>query len=102
MRWRVVILMSVILGPMASPSKEPSPGCVPVAPTSALHAALESSLKQVRGWVADGDFDSAEQTAQGLAALAWLQGFQGSEGPWRQKTSALREACKGLSIALRR
>jgi len=76
-------------------------GYVPVAPASALHAALESSLKQVRNWLDEGDFASAEQTVQGLATLAWLHGFQGGDA-WRRKTSALRDACAGLSTAARR
>src|SRR5439155_3793618 len=85
----------------ADVAKAPAAGYVPVAPVSALHAALASNLKQVRGWLDDGDFASAEQTAQGLAALAWLHGFQGGEA-WRGKTATLRDACTGLSTALRR
>lgn len=75
-------------------------GYVPVAPVSALHAALESCLKQVGDWLKDGDFASAEQTAQGLEALAWLHDFQGGDAR-RRKASALRDACAGLINAVR-
>src|SRR5436305_8197789 len=84
------------------PVKASEAGYVPVAPVSALQAALESNLKQVRSWLDDGDFASAEQTAQGFAALVWLHGFQGGEGTWRRKTSALCDACAGLRGAARR
>ncbi|MBI1918090.1 MAG: hypothetical protein HYS12_25645 [Planctomycetes bacterium] len=96
------LLPSVPVSPAdADVPRAAAKGYAPVAPVSALHAALESNLKQVRSWLDDGDFDSAEQTAHGLAALAWLHGFQG-EDAWRRKTSALRDACAGLSTALRR
>jgi len=96
----------LLLGAPASPATpdrpKDSPGYVPVAPASALHAVLESNLKLVRGWVNDGDFASAEQAVQGLAALAWLHSFQGSDAAWRQKTAALRDGCATLSAAVQR
>jgi len=102
----VGLAICLLLGAPASPATADRPtdstGYVPVAPASALHTALESNLKQVRGWLDDGDFASAEQAVRGLAALAWLHGFQGSDAAWRQKTAALREACDALSAAVRR
>jgi|SRR5262245_27277771 len=102
----VGLAMGLLLGAPASPAttdrSTDSTGYVPVAPASALHTALESNLKQVRSWLDDGDFASAEQAVRGLAALAWVHGFQGSDAAWRQKTAALREACDALSAAVRR
>jgi hypothetical protein len=86
----------------AGARKDPAPGYSPVAPASVLHAALASNLKQARDWLDDGDFASAAQAAQGLAALAWLYGQQGSDARWREKTAALRDACAALIASARR
>ncbi len=79
-----------------------APPYSPVAPPSALQAALESNLKLARGWLDEADFISAAQAAQGLEALAWLYAHQGDELPWRERTAALRRACAGLVAVARR
>jgi hypothetical protein len=76
-------------------------GYSPITPPSALHTALRSELKIVQGWVNDRDFASADQTTQGLTALAQLYRAQGSEPAWREKTTALANLCSRLGSAAR-
>src|SRR5262249_20844743 len=113
--WRRGFLLAIALGLIAcllpsvpvSPAgtegpKAPSTGSRSLTPVSALHAGLTSNLKQVRSWLDDGDFVSAEQTAQGLTALAWLYRQQGSDDAWRRQTADLYDTCGGLTAAARR
>jgi hypothetical protein len=86
----------------ADASSESTTGYRPVTPPSTLHPALEANLKLARAWLDDGDFKSATQTAEGLMGLAWLYARQGEGTVWRQKTTALREACAALAATARK
>jgi hypothetical protein len=76
-------------------------GFSPVAPVTVLHAAQQANLKLVRDWLNDKDYASAAEAAQGLLALTQLYQYHSAEPAWRQKTTALREACSRLMAAAR-
>lgn len=104
--WAVLLVLAgaLLFAPRVSSDEAPgaAPAYAPVAPAKALHAALESNLKLVGGWLDEADFISAAQAAQGLDVLAWLYAHQGDEPRWRERTAALRQACAGLVAAARR
>ena len=68
----------------------------PVAPPAAVHAALKANLKLVNDWLSDQDFASAAETAGGLVVLANVYRCYGDQSAWREKATALREACDDL------
>lgn len=78
-----------------------SEGFSPVAPAAVLHAAQQANLKLVQDWLNDKDFASAAEAAQGLLALAQIYQYHSVQPEWRQKTTALREACSRLIAAAR-
>jgi hypothetical protein len=99
---RVVVLgLAAALVFVPRGHSDDAPAAAP-APASALQAALESNLKLARGWLDEADFISAAQAAQGLEVLAWLYAHHGGEARWRERTTALRQACAGLAVAARR
>lgn len=100
-RWRVVLGGLTVLGLVSSlRTAEPAGnGYSPVAPTAAIHAALKTNLKTVEDWLGDKDFASAQQSAQGLAALAQLYILHGDASSWRAKTTALAAAANRLTAA---
>ncbi len=94
-------IAGALLSCEAGQSAAPDP-YVPVAPPAALHAAVRSNLKLVRHWLGEKDFVSAAQSAKGLAAVAQLYGYQGSEPGWKKRIAALGEATGRLADAVRR
>ncbi len=84
----------------AYPVEPAEEGYLPVAPPSAVHAALQSSLKAVRDWLGGKDFVSAAQEVQGLKALVHLYAQQGSDPAWRDKTAALADVSSRLAAAI--
>src|SRR5262245_36964976 len=100
-RWRVVLGGLAMLGLVSSlRTAEPAGnGYSPVAPAVAIHAALKTNLKTVEDWLGDKDFASANQSAQGVAALAQLYLFQGDGPSWRGRTTALAAATNRLTAA---
>lgn len=68
----------------------------PVAPAAALHAALRANLKLANDWLNDQDFASAAETAEGLVVLANVYKCYSDQSAWREKATALREACEDL------
>jgi hypothetical protein len=86
----------------ASSGVEPaSDGYAPVSPASAIHAAVQSSLKLVQDWLADKDFLSATEASQELTAVAQLYAYQSARPDWRSRTAILRETCLRLTAATR-
>ena len=71
-------------------------GYSPVAPPSAVHAALKANLKLVNDWLSDEDFTSAAETAEGLIVLADVYRCYSEQLAWREKAVSLRDACEGL------
>src|SRR5262249_55226088 len=76
-------------------------GYAPVAPTPAVHAAVQSSLKTVQDWLDEKDYASAAQAAQGLKGMGRLYVYPGSDPAWRERASALAEAAARLGAAAR-
>jgi hypothetical protein len=88
--------------PLSSAVEQPQPPVYsPVAPADAVQFALASNLKLVQNWLDEKDFTSAVQSAQGLAVLAQLYGYQSVESSWRQRIAAFRETCSRLTAAAR-
>lgn len=68
----------------------------PVAPAAALHAAMKANLKLANDWLVDQDFTSAAEAAEGLVVLANVYKCYSDQSAWREKATALREACEDL------
>ena len=109
-RWPILLAGSAVLGLLPallrvgdSPAGQPGPdrSFAPVAPAAALQASLEFNFKVARDWLDQKDYKSAAQTAQCLAALAQLYGYQSDQPAWREQTEALRDACSKLADAAR-
>lgn len=69
----------------------------PVAPAAAIHAGLQANLKIVRDWLADRDFASAAESAQGLVLLADVYAHQSVEAQWQDRAARLADACRKLA-----
>jgi cytochrome c556 len=79
-----------------SGSSKRTEGYAPVAPPSAVHAALKANLKMVNDWLSDQDFTSAAETAEGLVVLAHVNQCFSDRPAWREKATSLRDACERL------
>lgn len=100
----LILFLGLLLiegNPPAITAEEPA-GYTPVAPPVALNTALQASLKAVRDWVSEKDFESAAETTRGLAALAHLYGYQSADAGWRRRCTALQESVKQLAGAAQR
>jgi hypothetical protein len=98
----VLALVAVVPGPSDAPARPASAEAyAPVAPAAAVHRGLKTNLDIARGWIEEKDFGSAAATAQALAVLAELHGYQSPAGAWRAYTAALRDACLRLAAAAR-
>jgi hypothetical protein len=91
----LVLLGSVVCG------EEPT-GYTPVAPASALHAAVKSNVKTVRNWVDEKDYTSAAEATRGLALAVQLYSYQSGAPDWRKQIAALQETNSRLGDAVKR
>jgi hypothetical protein len=96
-RWLPALFLLIAIGGLQSQPTET--GYTPVAPAAALHAALQSNLKQYGDWVADKDFASAAVTARGVIALAHLYGYQSSDAGWKKRIAELTDSCGKLAAS---
>jgi hypothetical protein len=93
-RFRVFSVLLVFLMMAADPPA--SSEYRPVAPSTAVHAATQASVKVVRSWLDERDLASARNSAQELAVLAQLFALQSKDPAWRQKTAALQQTAGRL------
>jgi hypothetical protein len=73
----------------------------PVAPASAMDAAVRGGLKVVQDWLDEKDFASAAQAALGLKALCGLYVYQGDDAGWRERGAGLADTAARLATAAR-
>lgn len=102
--WRARIARFVVLGLVAygllvradSLADDAADNFTPVAPASAIHAALQSNLKIVDDWLKDKDYSSAAGSTDQVLALVQLLGYQGTQPVFQEKMKALTEAVTRL------
>jgi hypothetical protein len=88
-------LTALLLAP-SEYADEPADGFRPIAPASALHAALQANLKIVQNWLDDKDYASAVQTALGVQVLVHLYSYQSNQPAFRDRVAALSAGCTRL------
>lgn len=98
MRVGLLSLSFLVLSSALSGQNRPS--YTPVAPARAVHAGLAAQLRQVGDWLAEKDFASVAQAAQGLEVFGVLAGYHGDQA-WQADSSALATLARQLSAAAR-